>query len=464
MDPRAGAEPRDEHPARASAASNPASSWTQAAADLRAIAADLAREFPASNQEKTVAVTPIHEKAVGNVRTSLFILLGAVGCTLLIACANLANLFLARATARHKEVAIRQALGAARGALVRQLMTESLVLCFAGGVLGILVAWWAVTAFSAGLPAAGNFRMPRNQEIGLDAPVIAFNFALCLLTGLLFGLVPALRASRPDLNASLKEAGRGATADRAGMRIRGVLIVAEVALCLMLLAGAGLLVRSFRNLRDLDPGFDPHNVLAIVLPVNGSDHAQPDRRSAFYREVVAQLRSLPGVQSASAVNHVPIAGDVFGFDIMIEGRPVPRPADTPNVAYRVALPGYFRTMGMRLERGRDFSEYDNESAVPVAVVNQTMARRMWPGEDAIGKRFRFAQSDRRSLDLHRRHPPRRTPIQLGREPPRGGLHPLPAGRFLPAQSREFPFHDRGGAHRGSAGRAGSAAAPAHTRD
>jgi putative ABC transport system permease protein len=356
---------------------------------MRSVARDLAREYPRSNAEKSTVVTPLHEMAVGNVRTSLTILLGAVCCTLLIACANLANLFLARASGRHKEVAIRQALGAARGALVRQLMTESLLLCFAGGALGLLFAWWAVGTFVAGLPTAGNFRMPRHQEIALGAPVIAFNFAMCLITGLLFGLMPALRASRPDLNASLKETARGSTADRSGLRIRGALVVSEIALALMLLSGAGLLVRSFQNLRDLDPGFDPRHVVAISAPVNGSAHAPADRRAAFYREVLAELHAMPGVQSASAVNHVPIAGDLFRLNIVVEGRPAPRPGDEPSAAYRVALPGYFHTIGMRLLRGRDFEESDNESAPPVAVINQTMAQRLWPGEDAIGKRFRL---------------------------------------------------------------------------
>ena len=374
----------------------PGVSWEQAASDMRRIAAEMAHEFPATNEEKSAVVTPLHEKAIGNVRASLVILLGAVGCTLLIACANLANLFLARATARHKEVAIRQALGAARGALVRQLMTESLVLCFAGGVLGLLVAWWAVSAFAAGMPAAGNLRMPRNQEIGLDAPVIAFNFTLCLLTGLLFGLFPALRASRPDLNASLKEASRGTTADRTGLRIRGVLIVAEVALSLMLLAGAGLLVRSFQNLRDLDPGFDPRNVVAITLPVNGSDHAQPDRRAAFYREIVAQLQAMPGVRAASAVNHVPIAGDLFRFGLVIEARPAPESGGRAvrRVSRRAA--GLFSNDGDAPRRGRDFNIHDNESTGAVAVVNETLARRIWPGENAIGKRFRVRGQRARS--------------------------------------------------------------------
>ena len=383
------AQDRDMSTLRVFGRLRPGVEWTQASGDMRAIARNLAREYPRSNAEKSAVVTPLHEMAVGNVRASLTILLGAVGCTLLIACANLANLFLVRATARHKEVAIRQALGAARSALVRQLMTESLLVCFAGGVLGLLAARWAVGAFVAGLPAAGNFRMPRQQEIALGAPVIAFNFAVCLLTGLLFGLIPALRASRTDLNSSLKEAARGSTTDRSGLHIRGALVVSEIALALMLLSGAGLLVRSFQNLRDLDPGFDPHHVVAISLPVTGSEHAPADRRAAFYREVVAQLRAMPGVQAASAVNHVPIAGDLFRLGVVIEGRPAPRPGDTPSAAYRVALPGYFQTIGMRLVRGRDFEEGDNEAAPFVAVINQTMARRYWPGEDALGKRFRL---------------------------------------------------------------------------
>ena len=230
-------------------------------------------------------------------------------------------------------------------------MTESLLVCFAGGALGLLVAWWAVGAFVAGLPAAGNFRMPRHQEIAMGAPVIAFNFAVCLATGLLFGLMPALRASRTDLNSSLKEAARGSTADRSGLRIRGALVVSEIALALMLLAGAGLLVRSFHNLRDLDPGFDPRHVVAISLPVSGSEHAPADRRAAFYREVVTQLRAMPGVQAASAVNHVPIAGDLFRFGVVIEGRAAPRPGDAPSAAYprRAArvLPNHRHATGAR---------------------------------------------------------------------------------------------------------------------
>jgi putative ABC transport system permease protein len=370
----------------------PGVSWAQAGAEMRGIARQLAAEYPRSNAGKSAVLTPLHEMAVGNVRGSLGILLGAVGCTLLIACANLANLFLARATGRNKEMAIRQALGAARGVLVRQLLTESVVISFAGGVLGLAAAWWAVKVFVAGLPASGNFRMPRQQEIGIDGMVIAFHGAVCLAAGLLFGLMPALRGSRSELGRAMNEASRGTTGDRSGLRMRAALVVSEVALALILLAGAGLLIQSFRKLHDLDPGFDPRNLMAINVAVAGSDHAPPDRRSAFYREAVENLRRLPGVTSASAVNHVPLAGDLFRFGIAIEGRPAPRPDDDVAAVYRVAMPGYFHTMGIRLRRGRDFDARDVESAPRVAVINETMARRYWPGEDPIGKRFRFDSS------------------------------------------------------------------------
>src|SRR5450432_1571514 len=332
----------------------PGVTMQQARADVRAIARRLAQDYPLSNAEQTAAVTSLHEMSVGNVQTALLILLGAVGCTLLIACANLANLFLTRATARHKEIAIRQAMGAARLPLVRQFLTESVLVSLAGGALGILVAWWAVNSLVAALPNAGNFRLPRQNEIGIGGPVIAFNFVVCLLTGLLFGLAPALQASRVDLNRGLNSTGRGSTVGRSSQRVRGALVVSEIALALVLLAGAGLLIQSFRKLRDIDAGFRPHNVLDVSVAVAGSDHALPDRRANLYREAVERLRAIPGVQSASAVNHVPLAGDLFRLDIQIEGQPAPQPGDEPKAVYRVALPGYFQTIGMQILSGRDF--------------------------------------------------------------------------------------------------------------
>jgi putative ABC transport system permease protein len=371
----------------------PGVTWEQAAADVRGVARHLASEYPRTNAGKSAVLTPLHEMAVGNVRGSLAILLAAVACTLLIACANLANLFLARATGRNKEIAIRQALGAARAALVRQLLTESLIVALGGGVLGLGGAWWTVQLFVAALPASGNFRMPRRQEIGMDATAIAVHLAICAAAAMLFGLIPALRASRSNLSRAINEGPRGTTGDRAGLRIRGALVVSEVALALMLLAGAVLLIQSFRKLHNLDPGFEPRNLTAINVAVSGSDHAAPDRRSAFFREAVDRLAALPGVTSASAVNHVPLAGDLFRLGILVEGQPAPQPSDDFAAVYRVALPRYFHTMGMRLIRGRDFDSRDVEGAPRVAVINQTMARRYWPGEDALGKRFRLDSSN-----------------------------------------------------------------------
>jgi putative ABC transport system permease protein len=364
----------------------PGIAWAQARADIRGAAAQLAAEYP--QQAKTsAAATPVLEKSVGSVRTPLVILLGAVACVLLMACANLANLFLARGARRQKEIAIRQALGASRGALVRYMLSESLVVSFAGGVLGLATAWAALHAFVAGLPEMGNFHMPRAQEIAIGPATAAFHLALCTISGLLFGLAPALRASQVDLNTALKDAVRGSSGTGGG-RFRGVLVASQVAFALMLLAGAGLLMQSFRKLRDIKPGFEPNGMIAVNVGVSGSDHASGDPRAAFYREAIDRLRALPGVQSASAINHVPIAGDLFRLGVEIEGRPAPRPGEEVGAAYRVAMPGYFRTAGMHIVRGRAFDEHDTESTTRVAVINETMARTQWPGEDAIGKRFR----------------------------------------------------------------------------
>ena len=361
--------------------------WEQARSDVRDVAGQLEREY-ASHARVSAMATPVLDMSVGKVRTSLLILFGAVGCTLLIACANLANLFLARGTWRLKEAAIRQAMGASRPALVRHFLTESLAVALAGGLIGLFVAWAALGGFVAWLPSAGGFHLPRQQEIGIGATVIAFHLLVCVLAGLLFGLAPALRASHVDLNAALKDAWRGSTG-AGGRGFRHVLIAGEVALALMLLAGAGLLMQSFRNLRDLPAGFEPHHLIAVNLAVSGSDHAQPDRRAALYREAVDRFRALPGVEAASAVNHVPMAGDVFRMEIELEGQPKPRPGETPSAIYRVAMPGYFRTAGLKLVRGREFTDRDTEATTHVAVVNETLARRSWPGEDAIGKRFRM---------------------------------------------------------------------------
>jgi predicted permease len=365
--------------------------WGQARAEIAAIARRLAAEYPKSNAQKEAAAIPLPEISTGKVRTSLLVLLAAVGFILLIACANLANLSLARATGRQKEIAVRQALGAGRWALIRQVLAESLTVSLAGGALGLVLTLWSVKAFVAGIPGAGAF--PRQSEIEVGLPVALFNLAICIAAGLLSGLIPALRSTVIDLNPWLKQSTRGTTGDRAGLRIRATLVAGEIAVAMVLLAGAGLLIGSFQNLRHIEPGFDATHVMAISTAVAGSGHAPPDRRAAFYREAVERLRATPGVVSASAVNHAPMIGDLWRLNVVLEGKPAPQPGSEPSATYRVAMPGYFRTMGMRLVRGRDFDARDREGSLRVAVVNETMAYRYWPGEEAIGKRLRLQSTD-----------------------------------------------------------------------
>jgi predicted permease len=363
-------------------------SLEQARAELRIIAARLAREYPRSNAGVTARLTPIHEMTTGDIRPVLLVLLGAVGCTLLIACANVANLLVARAYQRRKEIAIRRSLGAERFHLVRQFVLESTLLSAAGGAAGLILAWWAIPLFVATVPDLGRFQLPRRGEIGVTGAVFTFNAAICLATALFCGLITAFHASRADLNADLKQSGRGQVATRHGRRLRNALATAEIAIALLLLTGAGLLVESYRNLRAIDPGFDPKGVVAVNVGLAASGHRDPDRRAQFYREALEQLRSLPGAAAASAVNHVPLVGDQFGTTLTIEGQPLPAPGRSPKAVYRVAFPGYFETMRMRLLEGRDFTARDAEDAPGVAVVNATAAKAFWPGQDPIGKRIR----------------------------------------------------------------------------
>ncbi|MBN9663172.1 MAG: ABC transporter permease [Acidobacteria bacterium] len=372
----------------------PGVSIEQARSEANRIAASLAEEFPRSNQGRSASLTPLSEISTGKVRLLLIVMFAAVAATLLIACANLANLLLARAAGRAREIAVRQSLGAQRGHLIRQFLSESVLLACSGGAIGLLFAIWAVPALLVHLPESGVFQLPRSQEVGVGAAVVVFNFAVCLITGLLFGIAPALSASRCDIQIALKDGSRGTTAGGSASRFRNALISAEVALALILLAGAGLLLRTFQNLRSLDPGFQPANVLAINLSLASSGHAKAELRSIFYQQLLERLRALPGVKSASAVNHVPLIGDTWGSDITPEGRPV-APGQTATAVYRVALPEYFSTLGIRFDAGRDFSLADSEHAPAVAVINRTMARRLWPSENALGKRFKAgdAQSD-----------------------------------------------------------------------
>lgn len=368
----------------------PAVSTAQAESEMDTIVARLQQQYPNEVKTQGAVVIPLHEQVVGDIKPALLILLGAVGFVLLIACANVANLLLARAAARQREIAVRLALGASRRRLIRQLLTESILLSAIGGVVGSLVALCGVSLLKAFIPR----EITQMTAVGVDGNVLAFTFGVTLLTGLVFGVAPALQASRFNLNDTLKEGGRDSAIGRRGNRLRSLLVIAEVAISLVLLMGAGLLINSFLRLRNVDPGFRSDNLLTmrIALPqLKYPDHA---RRRAFYGELLNRVEALPGVRSAAVTNWIPLTlqGDTFG--ISIEGRPDPGAQEMPDVVTRVVSPSYFNTMGIELLRGRPFDEgLDRAGSAPVAIISETMARRLWPGEDPLGKRIKPGRSD-----------------------------------------------------------------------
>ena len=359
----------------------------QAQAEIDAMNKQLALAYPEADTGLNIRVEPLNEKVVGDVRRALLVLSGAVGFVMLIACANVACLLLARASARQKEAAVRVALGAGRWRIVRQLLTESLLLSACGAALGMLLAVWGVdwlTALLAGNSSSFTVRLPRLSEIKIDATALGFTLMVTLATSLLFGLAPALAASRPDLNQTLKESGRGTSGGR--RRLRETLVIAELALASVMLIGAGLLMNSFLKLRSVDPGFSPRNALTMMVSLAGASQYVGPARETFYRRLTDRLAALPGVESVSAINHLPLAGDWWGTSLAIEGRPLPPPGQEIIGIFRVSRPGYFQTMGVPLRAGRDFTERDTLDAPGVAIINETLARRHWPSEDPIGKR------------------------------------------------------------------------------
>jgi putative ABC transport system permease protein len=354
----------------------------QARAELEVIASQLAIQYPDSNKGWGIFMMPLQDYGVRDVKPVLYTLLGAVGCVLLIACANLANLLLARATARHREISIRAALGASRARLMRQLLTESVVLSLFGGVAGLLLARWGLDALLALAPTS----LPRITEIHLDSRVLLFSLALSLVTGLVFGIAPAWLAARADVNEALKQGTRGSTEGGARGRLRGALVVIEVTLALMLLGGAGLLARSFMQLAHVDPGFAPENATLLRLSLPQKKYAMPEQQTAFADALLDRVKNLPGVQFAGITHSMPLVGDyVLGFNI--EGRPAIAPSDLPSTNYYAVTPDYFRAMGIHLLRGRTFTPQDDAKAPRVAIINETMARQYFPNEDPIGKRI-----------------------------------------------------------------------------
>jgi putative ABC transport system permease protein len=352
-------------------------SQQQAETEMNAIAARLEQQYPATNKGRRVLLTPLHESVVGNVRQPLLILLGAVGLVLLIACANVANLLLVRAASRQKEMAVRVALGASRATLVRQLLTESVLLAALGATLGILLAFWGTSLIAAQLPEG----IPRLQEARVDAPVLLFTLLVSLLTGLLFGLFPALQASRPNLTEGLKEGERGSSGTR--QRLRSTLVVAEVALTLTLLVGAGLLVQSFRRVLAVDPGFTPNNLLTMQVSVNNPDGQQI---ANFFEQLQQNVRHLPGVKAVAVSNGLPFEGANHPT-FLIEGRPIPK-ANKPNGQRYTVSPDYFQTLGIELLKGRVFSVQDTRDSPRVIVIDESLARQYFPDEDPIGKRIK----------------------------------------------------------------------------
>ncbi|HET9531507.1 MAG TPA: ABC transporter permease [Blastocatellia bacterium] len=375
---------RGSHYLNVVARMKPGITLEQAQAEMSTIAERLQQQYPDTNTGLGAVVVSLHEQLVGDIKPALLVLLGAVGFVLLIACANVANLLLARAAARQKEIAVRTALGASRLRLLRQFLTESVLLSALGGGGGLLMALWGVNLLRTFIPK----NISQVQSITIDAGVLVFTLLVSLLTGLIFGLAPAAQASSFNLNETLKEGGRDSATGSRGNRIRGLLITTEIAVSLILLIGAGLLINSFLRLRSVDPGFRTDNLLTMRIVLSEQKYTDQPRRAAFYRELVRRIESLPGVQSAAVTNWIPLVlqGDSIG--VSIEGQPDPGPGQMPIVVTRVIHPNYFRTMGIELLEGRQFDERDRVDSHRVIIVSETMARRFWPGEVAVGKRIK----------------------------------------------------------------------------
>jgi putative ABC transport system permease protein len=358
-------------------------SLAQAQAEMETITKRLAAEYPETNTGRGVRVVSVYDDTVGEIRPALFVLLGAVLFVLLIACANVANLSLTRATARTKEIAVRTALGASRGRIVRGLLAESLLLALIGGAVGLLLAVWGLDLLLAALPED----FPRLQDVSLDWRVLGFTFAVSLLTGVVCGLAPALRASKPDLHDALKESGRGTTGGVRRARLRGALVVTEIALSLVLLVGAGLLIKSFQRLSDVKPGFDADPVLSAAVSLPEVGEGEEHKQAEFFRQALERTARQPGVESVAVVLPLPFGGSNISSSFEIEGRPPSAPGETENLELSLISPDYFRVMSIPLSRGRAFTERDRDGAPPVIIINETLARRHFAGEDPLGKRL-----------------------------------------------------------------------------
>ncbi|MBL8203167.1 MAG: ABC transporter permease [Blastocatellia bacterium] len=361
----------------------------QARSELETLARNIAQQFPESNAGVGVTLKPLHDYLTRDVKTPMYALLGAVALLLLIACANVANLLLARSATREKEIAIRAALGAGRGRIVRQLLAESVLLALIGGGLGLLVSYWMVDLLVSFSPDG----TPRLSEVVVDRRVLGFSLGLSVLTGLLFGLAPAWQISRTDVHQSLRDSGKGTPSAQRGRRALGAMVVAETALALMLLVGAGLLMKSFVQLQRVDPGFNPNGVLTAVINLPRANYPERPKVIAFYQQLLERVSALPGVQSAGAVSSLPMGGFNSDTGIVIEGRPAPPPNQQPGAWFSSVSLDYFRTMATPLRAGRWFTERDNAQSPKVIIVNETFVRRYYPNDNPIGKRIGDGRPD-----------------------------------------------------------------------
>jgi putative ABC transport system permease protein len=385
---------REFHFLRPVARLKPGVTIAQAQAEIEPIARRLEELYPKTNTDASLFLMPLQERLVGDIRLTLLVLLGAVGCVLLIACANVANLLLARAASRQREIAVRGALGAGRGRIVRQLLTESLTLALLGGVGGLLLAKWGV-GLLVGLSADN---LPRVDEVGINAPVFGFTLATALLTGLLFGLVPALQAARLDLAEALKKGGKDAGGGVQRHRTLNLLVVGEVALAVVLLIGAGLLVNSFIRLQQVSPGFDDKNLLTarIDLP---NPYAQPEKKALFFEQLQQRVAALPGVEAVGLVTELPLARQSADFGFNIEGRPAPSAGQGPHADIRNVNHAYFHAMRIPLLKGRGFDEAEVHGNAKVVVISDVLAQRFFSGEEALGQHLRLSSLSEGSYEV-----------------------------------------------------------------
>ncbi|MGH9711094.1 MAG: ABC transporter permease, partial [Candidatus Acidiferrales bacterium] len=363
----------------------PGVTFARARAEMDGIAAQLAKEYVLENDQCGVNLQPIREAFVSDMRPAILVLFGAVMFVLLIACANVANLFLVRGAARTKEIALRIAFGASRGRIIRQMLTESFVLALLGGILGIALAIGGIHAMTGMV----SMDMLSGSTVNLNGAVLLFAAGVVILAAFIFGLVPAVHSTKPDIQSELKEGGRTASTGAAQNRLRGALAIAEISLALILLVGAGLMMKSLYLLLSVNPGFQTNRVLSMEMNLRTQQYAKDPAVLNFWQQVLDRVRALPGVENAAVGTVVPLTDNHSRGDITIEGMPLPRPGSWPHPDYHMVSPGYVETLGVPLVRGRAFTDADNENAARVGMINAKVARQFFPNQDPIGKRFMF---------------------------------------------------------------------------